>query len=324
MWDRRPGLSVIDGCFGPVEVMPPVESDRLDDLYDSDMPVAVPTSLDDAVALLRDQPDAMLLAGGTDAMVEVNDGHRRPDHLVIALNRVADLRSWRHDPSAATVTIGAGVTYTELMVEPLASLLPALAEASRTVGCPQIRNAGTLGGNLGTCSPAGDGLPVLAALDATVRLVSASGERVVPVGEFMIGVKQTALEPGELIAEIVLPVRSGYQGYSKVGIRNAMVIAVASACVAVDTDSQHVAVALGSVGPTILRCPEAEADLAAAVDWTRSAASRDAIDRFGARVADASRPITDHRSTADYRRHAVDVLAKRLARRAFTIQEPTA
>lgn len=284
------------------------------------MSVAVPTSLDSALRLLSDHPGAMLLAGGTDAMVEINDGHRRPDDLVIALNRVVDLRSWRHDPAAATVTIGAGVTYSELMEEPMASLLPALAEASRTVGSPQIRNAGTLGGNLGTCSPAGDGLPVLSALDAEVRLASATGERMMSVNDFMVGVKQTALEPGELIVEIVLPVRSGWQGYAKVGVRNAMVIAVASTCVAIDTESERVSVALGSVGPTVIRCGDAEEQISAAVDWRSGTVAYDDVATFAGLVSEASSPITDHRSTADYRRHAVGVLAGRLARRGLTIE----
>jgi CO/xanthine dehydrogenase FAD-binding subunit len=283
------------------------------------MPVAIPTTLDDAVRLLADEPDAFLLAGGTDAMVEVNDGHRRPGNLVIALNRVADLRSWRHDPRSGIVTIGAGVTYSELMNGPITDLLPALAEASRTVGSPQIRNVGTLGGNLGTCSPAGDGLPVLAALDAEVRLVAASGERTIPVAEFMVGVKRTAIQPGELIAEIIIRTRRGWQGYAKVGVRNAMVIAIASACLAVDEDAQRVAIALGSVAPTVVRCTEAEVRLSAAVDWSTRSVGREALDQFAALVSTASSPITDHRSTADYRRHAVGVLGRRLARRALTV-----
>lgn len=282
------------------------------------MTVAVPSTLDEAVRLLGEHPDAFLLAGGTDAMVEINDGHRRPPELVIALNRVSDLRSWRHDPDTATVTIGAGVTYTELMQQPIADLLPALAEASRTVGSPQIRNAGTLGGNLGTCSPAGDGLPVLSALDARVRIVSATGERTISVHELMVGVKTTALVPGEIIAEIVLPVRPGWQGYAKVGVRNAMVIAVASACLAVDADARRVTIALGSVGPTVIRCTDAEDQLSSAADWASGTVAPEALDRFGSLVSAASTPITDHRSTADYRRHAVGVLGSRLARRAFS------
>lgn len=285
------------------------------------MAVAVPRTVDDVVRFLNDEPDAMLLAGGTDAMVEINDGHRRPAGSVIALNRVGELRAWTHDPTAGTLTIGSAVTYTELMEEPLASLAPALAEASRTVGSPQIRNAGTLGGNLGTCSPAGDGLPVLSALDATVRLVSAAGERTVPVDEFMVGVKRTALGPGELILDVTIPTARGWQGYAKVGVRNAMVIAVASACLAVDDAEQRVAIALGSVAPTIVRCSDAEAQLADAVDWSTRAVSDDALQDFARLVSAASSPITDHRSTAEYRRHAVGVLGRRLARRAFPVME---
>ena len=177
------------------------------------MSLLLPTSLDEAVGMLGEHPDALILAGGTDLMVEINDGHRRPDDVVVAVNRVPELRSWRHDPAAATLTIGAAITYTELLSDPLATFSPALAEASRTVGSPQIRNAGTLAGNLGTCSPAGDALPVLAALDATVTLASAAGVRTMPVREFMTGVKRTAIEPGELIVEIksveqLLPVHS--------------------------------------------------------------------------------------------------------------------
>jgi CO/xanthine dehydrogenase FAD-binding subunit len=284
------------------------------------MTLAVPTSLDEAVALLADHPDAMLLAGGTDAMVEINDGHRRPSDLVIALNRVGDLRSWRHDAERGTITIGAAVTYTELMDASLAALVPALAQASRTVGSPQIRNAGTLGGNLGTCSPAGDGLPVLSALDAQVLIVSATGARTASIHDVMLGVKRTSLDPGELIAEITVPVRTGWQGYAKVGVRNAMVIAVASACLVVDTDARRIAIALGSVAPTIVRCRDAERRLAEAVDWERETVSSNALDEFGSLVARASSPITDHRSTAEYRRHAVGVLGRRLARQAFGIE----
>jgi len=283
------------------------------------MPVMLPRTLDDATAMLADEPQATLLCGGTDLMVEVNDGHRRPGRSVMMVNRIAELRSWSHDPVAGTVTVGAAVTYSELMQEPLSSLLPALAEAARTVGSPQIRNAGTLGGNLGTSSPAGDGLPVLAASDAVVELASATGIRTMPVGEFTVGVKRTALEPGELVVSVTLPIARGWQGYAKVGVRNAMVIAVASACFIVDEPSRRVGLALGSVGPTVLRCPEAEGQLAASIDWMSGTVEPADIDRFGELASAESRPITDHRSTAEYRRHAVGVLARRLARRAFAV-----
>jgi CO/xanthine dehydrogenase FAD-binding subunit len=121
-----------------------------------------------------------------------------------------------------------------------------------------------------------------------------------------------------LISEIILPVLDGWQGYAKVGVRNAMVIAVASVCLAVDRGTRSVRVALGSVGPTILRCPDAEAYLAASLDWDAMRVGEADLARFGELVGEASRPIDDHRSTADYRSHAVTVLAGRLARRATT------
>jgi CO/xanthine dehydrogenase FAD-binding subunit len=282
------------------------------------MPVHLPVTVDDAVEQLAADPAATVLAGGTDLMVEVNDGHRRPGGSVVVVNRIAELRSWRHDPVRSTVTIGAAVRYLEMLDGPLADMVPALAEAARTVGSPQIRNAGTLGGNLGTCSPAGDGLPVLSALDAVVELASVSGRRTLPVGEFMLGVKRTALAPGEMIVAVTLPVVDGWQGYAKVGVRNAMVIAVASACVVLDRARRSVSVSLGSVGPTVLRCPDAEAHLVAGLDWTTLTAEPAVLARFADLVSAASRPITDHRSSADYRRHAVGVLARRLVRRAST------
>jgi CO/xanthine dehydrogenase FAD-binding subunit len=289
--------------------------------------VLVPTSLDTAVAGLAAHPQATLLAGGTDLMVEVNEGHRRfpwpeGDTDVIALARVPELTTWTYDPDARTVTLGAAVTWSEIEREPLRGMLPALAEAARTVGSPQIRNAGTVGGNLATCSPAGDGLPVFAALDTVVQLVGAAGRRTLPVGDFMIGVKRTALGPGEMIESLTLQLLDGWQGYSKVGVRNAMVIATASACLATDVPSRSLRIALGSVAPTIVRCADAEAYAAQAVDWDDRAVDADVARRFGEMVAETSRPIDDHRATAAYRRHAVAVMATRLLRRAFPSGRP--
>lgn len=283
------------------------------------MPVLTPTSLADAVAALAEHPDAVPLAGGTDLMVEVNEGRRAltGDETVLALNGVPELTSYTIDRAAGVVTLGAAVRWAVIEREPLASLLPALAQAARTVGSPQIRNAGTVGGNLATCSPAGDGLPVLAALDAVVDLASPAGTRSMPVAEFMRGVKRTALEPGEMIAAITVPVLRGRQGYSKVGVRNAMVIATASACVATDEPTRSVRIALGSVAPTIVRVPDAEALAADAADWTALTLDPQVAAEAGRLAAAASSPITDHRSTADYRRHAVAVMVERLLMRVF-------
>ena len=274
------------------------------------MTVTAPTSLADALAALADEPSSLVLAGGTDLMVQVNEGHRRlGPGPVLALAGVPELRDVVRDGD--DLVLGAGVTYTELMGEPVASLAPALVQAARTVGSPQIRNAGTLGGNLGTASPAGDTLPVLVALGANVEVASATGTRAMPIGDFLTGPKATALEPGELIVAVRVPMTRGPQEYLKVGVRNAMVIAVASVAMVVDRESGTVGIGLGSVGPTALAAPDASSWLAAQDDWTDPAVA----DEFAGRVADAARPIDDHRGRATYRRHAVGVMARRALRR---------
>jgi CO/xanthine dehydrogenase FAD-binding subunit len=280
------------------------------------MTVLVPKTLVDALDAASRHPDAHLLAGGTDLMVEVNMGHRRPT-TVISIGHLAELTTVTHDSAASIVRIGAAVPYRTIERGPVAALVPALAEAARTVGSPQIRNAGTLGGNLGTCSPAGDTLPVLAALEATVELVSEVGVRTLLVGAFMKGVKRNDRQPGEIITAVNVPVLDGWQGYAKVGTRNAMVIAMVSACLAVDRPSRSVRIALGAAAPTALRIADAEAFIADAIDWSTGTVTASDVDRFVALVRAAARPIDDHRSSAEYRRHAAGVLAGRLLRRAF-------
>ena len=283
--------------------------------------MVIPTTRAEAVAALAEHPDALILAGGTDLMVAVNEGHHHvaDDQVVVCVNRVPELRSWILDKPAGTLRIGAAVTYAELAAPPLAGLVPALAQAARTVGSPQIRNAATLGGNVVTCSPAGDGLPVLAAVDATVELVSADGVRELPIGEFMVGVKRTARRPGELLAAVTIRCSTAGRATAKVGVRTAMVIAISGACLAVDEPSRSVRIALGSVAPTIVRAAEAESFAAEAVDWQARSVAADAVAEFGRLAAAASSPIDDHRSTAAYRRHSIEVLARRLLRRAFTV-----
>jgi CO/xanthine dehydrogenase FAD-binding subunit len=283
------------------------------------VPVLVASALDHVLDALDHSPDATLLAGGTDLMVEVNEGHRRfpggDDALVIALGGVPELTSYTIESDR--IVLGSGIRWTELESEPLAALVPALAQAARTVGSPQIRKAGTIGGNLATCSPAGDGLPVLAALDASVRLCSSSGDRTLPVAEFMVGVKRTALGPGEIVRAVEIPRLDGWQGYSKVGVRNAMVIATASVCLAVHRPSHSIRIALGSVAPTVVRCPDAEAFAASEVDWDAGDVTPAVAAEVGRLARRSSRPIDDHRSTADYRRHAIGVMVTRAMHRAF-------
>jgi CO/xanthine dehydrogenase FAD-binding subunit len=273
------------------------------------MPVVAPNSLDGVLAALREQPDAHLLAGGTDLMVEVNFGHRRPP-AVIALRNARELRERRRVHN--TLTLGAGVTYAHLAAADIAETHPALTAAARTVGSPQIRNAGTIGGNVGTGSPAGDTLPVLAAFDAVIRLTSVTGaQRDVPWNEFFIAPKRTARRPDEIITEIDVPVLNARQDYLKVGTRNAMVISVAGLALVIDIDGRTVRCALGSVGPVPIRASDAENWVANQLDWDKLQIDPTSAKTFGQMVAAASKPIDDHRSTATYRRHAVGVMAER-------------
>ena len=279
------------------------------------MTVIVATNLADALAALRATPEARLLQGGTDTMVEINFNHYKPEHIV-ALRKVQELRSYSVQDDKGVIFIGSGVPYQTLENDPFLKLLPALAQASRTVGSPQIRAAGSLGGNLGTCSPAGDGLPVLSALDATVHLQSVDSSREVLIHDFMVGVKKNSRMPDEIITGVTVPILRGFQGYSKVGVRNAMVISVASACLAIDASQSQVRLALGAVGPTIIRCRESEQWLSDQVDIAAANFTGDVAKEFGRRAALEARPIDDHRSTAEYRRHAISVLAERLLLKA--------
>jgi CO/xanthine dehydrogenase FAD-binding subunit len=181
-----------------------------------------PGSLAEAIEAKAEHPAAVPIAGGTDVMVEINFDARRPEAL-LDLNRVSELTSWRRDDGL--VRLGAGVTYARVIDE-LGGLLPGLAMAARTVGSPQIRNRGTVGGNLGAASPAGDCHPVLLAAGATVEATSARGTRLIPAAGFFAGPKRHVLAGDELITAVLIPVAPGPQQFAKIGTRNAMVIAV--------------------------------------------------------------------------------------------------
>jgi CO/xanthine dehydrogenase FAD-binding subunit len=262
------------------------------------MEVLRPRTLGEALALRAAQPDARPIQGGTDVLVELTFGHERPPAL-LDLSELAELRGFGEEHG--TLRLGAALTYTEAMQAPLATRLPALAEASRTVGSPQIRNRGTLGGNLGTGSPAGDALPPLLAERADVELASVRGSRTLPLEEFLLGVKRTALAPDELVTAIRVRPSGGAQTFAKVGPRNAMVIAICSLAVVVDTAEGEVRAAFGSAAVTARRVSVPLADAA----------------ELPERVAAAASPIDDVRATADYRRHALRVLAARALARCL-------
>ena len=258
-----------------------------------------PTSLGDALAAVA--AGATPLAGGTDLMVEVNFGHVRPDH-VVGLRRVSELSEWDGH------RIGSGVTWRRIERDGP----QALAQAARTVGSPQIRNAGTIGGNLATASPAGDGHPFLAAVDASVEIVSETDRRLVPWAEFFIGVKKTSMAPGELISAVVLPTDlPARHEFGKVGVRNAMVISTVCAVVTRDDDGRTT-VALGSVAPTPMRAARAEQMISSISNPTGSD-----LDEFQRLVSEEVAPISDHRGTEQYRRHAAGTLARRLFERCL-------
>src|SRR5713226_1849402 len=271
-----------------------------------------PTSWPEALAMKAAHPEAMPIAGGTDVMVEINLDRHRPA-AIMDLTRVAELTVWGTEDGF--LRVGAGVTYARIIDE-LGDRLPGLAMASRTVGSPQIRNRGTVGGNLGSASPAGDAHPPLLASEALVELASPAGSRRIPARDFYTGPKRNAMRSDELIAAFLVEPAKGPQQFSKVGTRNAMVIAVCSFSIALDPERRQVGTGIGSAAPTPVTAGEAESFMEGVLDeaglWEKPAdLPPSAIARFGELVAAAARPIDDVRGTAAYRRHALAVLARR-------------
>ncbi|WP_030622016.1 FAD binding domain-containing protein [Streptomyces sclerotialus] len=272
-----------------------------------------PASWEEALAVKAEHPTAVPIAGGTDVMVEINFDHRRPEYLM-DLNRIGDLREW--EVGADTVRLGASVPYTQIM-ENLRTELPGLALASHTVASPQIRNRGGVGGNLGTASPAGDAHPALLASGGEVEVESAArGVRMIPIDEFYVGVKRNAMAPDELIRAVHLPKATGPQQFSKVGTRNAMVIAVCAFGIALHPETKTVRTGIGSAAPTPVRAKEAETFLAAALEEAGLWESGEPVPvsvakQFAQLATGACNPIDDVRGSAKYRRHAVGVMARR-------------
>ena len=252
-------------------------------------------SVTDALELLRDEQRTPI-AGATDLYVALNFGTLTPRKFVDLwpLHELRQISMKQH-----TLVIGALATYTDVIRSPLvARHLPMLVEAARLVGGPQIQNRGTIGGNVANASPAGDSLPVFAAADATVVLLSASEERRVAFREFYTGYRATVMRPEELLVSIEVPPIDGTQWFRKVGTRAAQAISkVVVAAIRGDVPR----VAFGSVGPTVVRAWEAERMLAsgASIDDAADALTRDIA------------PIDDIRSTADYRQRVATNLLRR-------------
>ncbi len=285
------------------------------------MNLLTPTTLEEALEMRAGHPESTPIAGGTDVMVDLNFDRLRPD-VMIDIGRLAELREWYMDDGF--VFLGAGVTYARILSQ-MRQFVP-LTQACRAVGSPQIRNRGTVGGNLGTASPAGDSLPVLGAYGAEVVMGRAGGNRrSLPWNEFLVGPNENALQPDELILGVRWKPARGPGSYSKVGARNAMVISIAGLSLQVDEEARELRVALGSVAASVIRAPRAELFAAQAMNeagsWDDAGRGLpdSAMAEFGELVAEATRPIDDNRATAAYRRHACRVLARRSL--AWALQE---
>jgi CO/xanthine dehydrogenase FAD-binding subunit len=267
-------------------------------MLQGEVAVYSPATLAEALRLLAEGGDAVRpLAGGTDAMVKYKDGLWQPKAWVNLLGLRRELAFIRRE--GEVLEVGALTSFTELLGSPLIREgAPLLAKAVRTIGGPQIRNMGTLGGNIGTASPAGDSLPALYALDARV-VINASKE--LPIAEFITGPGHTALKPGELITSVKFAVQPTWEQstFEKLGLRAAHAISIASVAVRYQP-SQMARVTLGAVAPTVLRVPYAE-DALLNGDYAAAAAAARA----------AARPISDVRASAEYRKAMAGALLTR-------------
>ncbi|MER5733641.1 FAD binding domain-containing protein [Streptomyces sp. NPDC002138] len=279
--------------------------------------VTLPASLDEAVAALAAMPAAVPVAGGTDLMAAVNAGLLRPAALV-GLGRINEIRGWQYQDGHAL--LGAGLTHARMGRPDFAALIPALAAAARAAGPPQIRNAGTLGGNIATAAPTGDALPVLAALEAILVIVGPGGSRrEIPVSHLLAG--REMLRPGELIGFVRVPLLHAPQVFLKATGRTGPGRGVASVGLVLDPARRGVRIAVGAVAPMPLRPLEAEQWVASLIDWDgERTLAPDALEAFGEYVAAACVPDQGEAVAPAvlHLRRTVAVLARRALGRALT------
>jgi carbon-monoxide dehydrogenase medium subunit len=265
------------------------------------------TSLAQATTLLAESADARALAGGTDLLVDLRERRQRPA-LLVDIGELPDLRGVAAEDGR--VRIGGAVTVGELLAAPLiGARLPALRAAAHDFADFLTRNRATIGGNLANASPGADLAVPLLALDAAVVLAGPSGERTVPLDAVLLGPRRTALRPGELIRQVVVPRDGGRQAWYKLGLKRGGAIAVVSVATCLRLDGAgrvaDARIALGAVAPRPFRARDAEAHLVGApLDPARIAGAAD-------RAAAAARPITDVRGSAEYRTAMVRALVAR-------------
>ena len=271
-----------------------------------------PVTTGEALALLAQYGDACrVISGGTDLILELERGARHQDVLV-DVSRIAELREIGYENKPGFFTIGANVTHNQVVADRrLVEKAFPLAKACWLVGAPQIRNRGTVAGNLVTASPANDTITPLSAMDATVTLASqARGERTLRFNEFFLGVRRTALQPDEMLLRINVPALGGSERgtFLKLGLRQAQAISLINVALTLDLVGDVVRrarIALGAVAPTIIRAAEAEAYLAG------KTLGAEVIERAAELAAASARPISDIRAGADYRRDMVRVFTAR-------------
>ena len=263
--------------------------------------VLKPASLEELFAMLDRHPEALPMAGGTDLLVRLRRETGGDDCPLLLLAGVAELKGITD--TGNEISIGAATTLSRMIIDPLVEKhAPLLVTAARTIGAPAVRNMATIGGNIGTASPAGDSLPPLYLLGADVELASPQGRRRLPIGEFIAGPGRTGLSGREIITRILVPHAASFpfQAFAKIGLRSSLAVAVASFAGMVMLSSEgHVAearFAWGSVAPTVIRRPALEAELAGS--RLDAASIRGAAEM----VRDAISPIDDIRATARYRR----------------------
>ncbi len=265
------------------------------------------TSVLQAVTLLAENPEARALAGGTDLLVDIRERRRTPPVLV-DVSELGDLRGVAALDGG--LRIGGGVTVGELLASPLvAERAPALRQAARAFADFLTRNKATIGGNLANASPGADLVVPLLALDARVVLAGPSGERSLALDAFLLGPRQTAIMPGELVRAVEVPRSGGRQVFYKLGLKRGGAIAVVSVATRLELDGaarcRVAAVALGAVAPRPFRAAEAEAALHG------EALTAERVARAAEAAAAAARPITDVRGSAEYRRAMVRALVAR-------------
>ena len=271
-----------------------------------------PDSAEKALAVLAEKgKNAKLLAGGTDLLVELKNGPEVPE-IIVDLSRIAEFKGIEETDEG--LRIGSLVTHTEIMdSDMVARHAPAMIDAARTIGAVQTRNLGTLGGNLVTCVPSLDSGPVLVALDAIVGMAGPKGRKQMPIVDFFVGPRKTALEPGELLADIVIPRTSLGKScvFAKFGLRKGQALALVNVAAAVEVDKKTGAlaetrIALGAVAPVVIRTRKAEAMLDG--EKPDEALLAQAADI----AAGEARPIDDFRASAAYRRELIRALTRRV------------